>query len=93
MHAVKEGMLLRVNLLSALEGRRLDTYTPQRHYMLIFNMGDGRGVLWKNSFAVEGRLAFRLKNHIDKGFMKKYQVSGELLEQDEVEEMSENEHH
>jgi NADH dehydrogenase FAD-containing subunit len=93
VHAVKEGMLLRGNLLSALEGGRLSSYTPQRHYMLIFNMGDGRGILWKNSFTVEGRLAFVLKNYIDKSFMKKYQVSGELLEEDEVEEMSENEHH
>jgi NADH dehydrogenase FAD-containing subunit len=93
VHAVKEGMLLRSNLLSALEGGRLASYMPQRHYMLIFNMGDGRGILWRNRLAVEGRLAFTLKNYIDKGFMKKYQVSGELLEEDEVEEMSENEHH
>ena len=93
VHAVKEGMLLRGNLLSALEGGRLATYMPQRHYMLIFNMGDGRGILWRNGLVVEGRLAFALKNRIDKGFMKKYQVSGELLEEDEVEEMSENEHH
>ena len=93
VHAVKEGMLLRGNLLSALEGGRLATYTPQQYYMLIFNMGDGRGILWRNSFVVEGRLAFALKNRIDKGFMKKYQVSGELLEEDEAEEMSENEHH
>ena len=86
VHAVKEGMLLRSNLISALEGERLSSYTPQRHYMLIFNMGDGRGILWRNGLAVEGRFAFSLKNHIDKGFMKKYQVSGELTEEDDVEE-------
>ncbi len=93
VHAVKEGMLLRGNLLSALEGRRLATYMPQRHYMLIFNMGDGRGILWRNGFAAEGKLAFLLKNYIDKSFMKKYQVSRELTEEDEVEDMSDNEHH
>jgi NADH dehydrogenase FAD-containing subunit len=93
VHAVKEGMLLRGNLLSALEGGRLATYMPQRHYMLIFNMGDGRGILWRNGLAVEGRLAFALKNYIDKGFIKKFQVSGELTEDDDVEEMSEDEHH
>jgi NADH dehydrogenase FAD-containing subunit len=87
VHAVKEGMLLRGNLLSALEGGGLATYTPQRHYMLIFNMGDGRGILWRNGLAVESKLAFALKNRIDKGFMKKYQVSGELTEEDEMEEI------
>jgi hypothetical protein len=56
--------------------------------MLIFNMGDGRGILWRNSLVVEGRLAFRLKNYIDRGFMKKFQVSGELTEGDEEVEMS-----
>jgi NADH dehydrogenase FAD-containing subunit len=93
VHAVKEGMLLRGNLLSALEGRRLVAYSPQRHYMLIFNLGDGRGILWRNGFVIEGRFAFALKNHIDKGFMKKYQVAGELLEEDDVEETSKDEHH
>ena len=93
VHAVKEGMLLRGNLLAALEGGRLAAYIPQRHYMLIFNMGDGKGIFWRNGLALDGRFAFALKNHIDKGFMKKYQVSGELTEEDEVEETSTNEHH
>ena len=92
VHAVKEGKLLCNNLISALEGRQLASYKPQRHYMLIFNMGDGRGILWRNSLVVEGRFAFALKNYIDKGFMKKFQVSGELTEEDELEEMSENQH-
>jgi hypothetical protein len=42
---------------------------------------------------VDGKLAFALKNHIDKGFMKKYQVSGELTEEDEGRELNTNEHH
>jgi NADH dehydrogenase FAD-containing subunit len=88
VHAVKEGKILCGNLLAALEGKSLSPYKPQRHYMLIFNMGDGRGILWRNGIVLEGRFAFALKNYIDKGFMKKYQVSGELKEGDEREEMS-----
>jgi NADH dehydrogenase FAD-containing subunit len=83
VHAVKEGTLLLNNLISALEGRQLASYKPQRHYMLIFNMGDGRGILWRNSLVLEGRFAFALKNYIDRGFMKKFQVSGELTEDKE----------
>jgi NADH dehydrogenase FAD-containing subunit len=82
VHAVKEGKLLRNNHISALEGRQLASYKPQKHYMLIFNMGDGRGILWRNSLVVEGRFAFAIKNYIDKRFMKKFQVSGELTEED-----------
>jgi len=88
VHAVKEGKLLRNNLISALEGRQLASYKPQQHYMLIFNMGDGRGILWRNSLVVEGRFAFALKNYIDRGFMKQFQVSGELTEEYEEGEMS-----
>jgi NADH dehydrogenase FAD-containing subunit len=82
VHAVKEGRLLRNNLISALEGTQLASYKPQRHYMLIFNMGDGRGILWRNNLVLEGRFAFALKNYIDRRFMKKFQVSGELTEED-----------
>ena len=45
--------------------------------MLIFNMGDGTGILCRNSLVWEGKPAFFLKNFIDSKFMKKFQVSGE----------------
>jgi hypothetical protein len=45
--------------------------------MLIFNMGNGRGILWKKNFVWEGRTAFLLKDYIDRKFMQKFQVSGE----------------
>jgi hypothetical protein len=41
-------------------------------------MGDGKGILWKNGLIWNGRLAFMLKDFIDRRFMKKFQVSGEL---------------
>jgi len=43
-------------------------------------MGDGRGILWKKNRGSEGRLAFLCKNYIDRRFMRKFQVSGELNE-------------
>jgi len=48
--------------------------------MLILNMGDRRGILWKKSLTLDGRLSFFLKDFIDRRFMKKYQVSGERSE-------------
>ena len=58
----------------------MQTFQPQKDYMLIFNMGNGRGILWKKNWVWEGRLAFLLKDYIDRKFMKKFQVAGELGE-------------
>ncbi len=80
VYAVRQNPVLFHNLLAALEGGEMQTFQPQRDYMLILNMGNGRGILWKRNWIWEGRLAFHLKDYIDRKFMKKFQVSGELEE-------------
>jgi NADH dehydrogenase FAD-containing subunit len=82
VYAVRQNPILRHNLLAALEGKEMQPFIPQRDYMLIFNMGNGRGILWKKNFVWEGRLAFLLKDYIDRKFMKKFQVSGEREEKE-----------
>ena len=81
VYAVRQNPILLHNLLAALEGKEMQAFTPQKDYMLIFNMGNGRGILWKKNFVWEGRLAFRLKDYIDRKFMQKFQVSGERDEE------------
>jgi NADH dehydrogenase FAD-containing subunit len=80
VYAVRENPILYHNLLSALEGGKMMTFEPQKHFLLIFNMGDGQGIFWKKNRAWGGRLTFLLKDYIDKKFMRKFQVSGELDE-------------
>jgi NADH dehydrogenase FAD-containing subunit len=80
VYAVRQNPILLHNLMAALEGREMKPFMPQKDYMLIFNMGNGRGILWKKNFIWEGRLAFLLKDYIDRKFMKKFQVAGELNE-------------
>ncbi|NTV57653.1 MAG: FAD-dependent oxidoreductase [Deltaproteobacteria bacterium] len=80
VYAVRQNPILFHNLLAALEGREMKIFMPQKDYMLIFNMGNGRGILWKKNFVYEGRLAFLLKDYIDRKFMKKFQVAGEMNE-------------
>jgi NADH dehydrogenase FAD-containing subunit len=82
VYAVRENPILLRNLLAALEGKDMQTFTPQSDYMLIFNMGNGRGILWKKNFVWDGRLAFRLKDYIDRKFMRKFQVSEERDEKE-----------
>jgi NADH dehydrogenase FAD-containing subunit len=80
VYAVRENPILYHNLLSALDGGEMTPFKPQKHFLLIFNMGNGRGIFWKKNWAWEGRLAFLLKDYIDRTFMRKFQVSGELDE-------------
>jgi NADH dehydrogenase FAD-containing subunit len=82
VYAVRQNPILLHNLSAALEGKEMRPFTPQRDYILIFNMGNGRGILWKKNFVWEGRLAFLLKDYIDRKFMKKFQVSGEREEKE-----------
>ena len=80
VYAVRENPILFNNILVALEGGEMMTFSPQPRYLLIFNMGNGRGLFWKNNWIWEGRLAFLLKDYIDRRFMRKFQVSGEREE-------------
>jgi NADH dehydrogenase FAD-containing subunit len=80
VYAVREGPVLQDNLMAALEGRELKPFRPQKNYLLIFNLGGGRGLFWRKNWIWDGRSAFSLKEYLDKRFMKRYQVSGELEE-------------
>ena len=82
VYAVRQNPILLHNLMAALEGREMKPFMPQKDYMLIFNLGNGRGILWKKNFVWEGRLAFLLKDYIDRKFMKKFQVAGESREEE-----------
>ncbi len=80
VYAVRQNPVLFHNLAAKLEGTPLGSFDPGPPYMLILNMGDSRGILWKRSFTLNGKLSFLLKDYVDRRFMKKYQVSGEREE-------------
>jgi NADH dehydrogenase FAD-containing subunit len=75
VYSVRQNPVLCQNLLVALEGGgSLRRFDPGGAYLLIYNLGDGTGVLHKKWFEFNGRLAFRIKNYIDRKFMKKFQA-------------------
>jgi hypothetical protein len=86
VYAVRENPILHHNLTAALEGGTMTVFTPQPHYLLIFNMGNGKGIYWKKGWVWEGRLAFLLKDYIDRKFMREFQLSGELDEPSDIGE-------
>jgi NADH dehydrogenase FAD-containing subunit len=73
VYAVRENPILLHNLMAALEGQELAPFEPQQIYMLIFNLGDDKGLFCRRSWVWGGRKAFVLKNYVDKRFMKKFQ--------------------
>ncbi len=73
VYAVRENPVLYYNLMVSLEGRDLRIFDPGPDYMLIFNMGDGTGVLRKKNIILYGKTAFLIKDYIDRKFMKKFQ--------------------
>jgi NADH dehydrogenase FAD-containing subunit len=83
VYAVRQGPVLYRNLLAALEGKKLTPFEPQKDYLLIFNLGNGRGIFRRRGWVWNGRAAFAFKNRLDRGFMRKYQVSGEMAEADD----------
>jgi NADH dehydrogenase FAD-containing subunit len=74
VYAVRENQVLFQNLMASLEGRALQPFDPGGDYLLIFNMGDGTGVLRKKWLTFNGKLAFKIKNYIDRRFMNTFQI-------------------
>jgi hypothetical protein len=80
VYAVREDPVLFHDLLAALDGGRIRRFEPAGDYLLTFNPGDGRAIFWKKQFAVNLRLAFWLKDYVDRRFMRKFRISSELEE-------------
>jgi len=75
VYAVREAPILFHNLLARLKGEPLTTFKPQKTYLLIFNLGDGSGLFVRGAWVWKGRLAFTLKNYLDRRFMSRFQDS------------------
>ncbi|MEJ2716682.1 MAG: FAD-dependent oxidoreductase [Deltaproteobacteria bacterium] len=86
VYAVRQNPILYKNLMAALEGRGMEKFVPQEVYMLVFNMGDGTGIFVRKNWVWKGRLAFKLKDYIDRKFMRTFQVSGESEDKTEYSE-------
>jgi NADH dehydrogenase FAD-containing subunit len=73
VYAVRQNPILYENLMASLEKRELQPFDPGGDYLLIFNLGDGTGILHKRWLTLGGRLAFIIKDYIDCKFMKQFQ--------------------
>ena len=71
---IRQGPVLFRNLLSAVDGKPLETFEPQERYLYVLNLGDGTGLAIYGSFSWRGRAAMILKHRIDQNFVRQYDV-------------------
>lgn len=74
VYAVRQGPVLDANLRAMLAGRSLRRYRPQRGFLSLLNLGNGRALGAKWGVALSGRAVWRLKDWIDRRFMRRFQV-------------------
>lgn len=76
VYAVRQGPFLAQNLEAALSGRPLTAYSPQKDFLALLNLGDGRALGSKWGATMKGRWVRQLKGRIDEAFMEKFQLLG-----------------
>jgi len=73
VYAVRQGPVLRANLLAALTGRKLTPFCRTgTNFLALLNCGDGRAILRKGPLVAEGRWCMALKDAIDRRFMRMF---------------------
>lgn len=72
VYAVRAGPKLAANLRRALTGQALRRAVPQRRALALIGTGDGRAIASRGGFAAEGAWLWRLKQAIDRRWMRGY---------------------
>jgi selenide,water dikinase len=72
VYAVRQGPVLAYNLRARAARLAFRPYRPQRDFLSLLNLGDGRAVASKWGLSAEGAWAWRLKDRIDRRFVQRY---------------------
>lgn len=73
VYAVREGPVLWNNLQRFLSDQSLQSYDPQKGFNSMLADGEGGAFVDYRSISTHGRWVWRLKDHIDRKFMRMYQ--------------------
>lgn len=73
VYAVRQGKILAANLKAKLAGQPLRPYRPQRHFLSLLACGNQDAVGAKGRLSLAGPWVWRLKDHIDRRFMRMLQ--------------------
>lgn len=73
VYAVRQGPILWQNIKRTLQKQSLISYRPQRDFLTLLNLGNGRAIAQYKGIAVRSKWCWKLKDYIDANFMDKYQ--------------------
>jgi selenide, water dikinase len=76
--AVRQGKALSENLRRAVTGEALLPYRPQQHFLSLISSGDRYAVASRGRWAAEGAALWRLKDTIDRRWLRLYQELPEM---------------
>jgi selenide,water dikinase len=71
--AVRQGPVLAQNLKLRVRGLLAVPFRPQRHFLTLLSCGDRRAIAARGALAAGGAWAWRLKDRIDRAFMRRFQ--------------------
>ncbi len=74
VYAVRAGPILLQNLQASIKGGPLDQFHPQRHFLRIINFCNGRALASRRPLVWQGRLAWALKDYIDRRWIRRFQL-------------------
>ena len=73
VYAVRQGPCITHNIRALIVGGPLRIYRPQHDFLTLLNLGDGKALGTKWGRSVEGRWVMKLKDWIDRRFMRRFQ--------------------
>ena len=74
VYAVRQAPVLFDNLWAAQSGENLRQYQPQRDYLKLVSLGRKSALAERYGAALQGPLLWRLKDHIDRKFMRQFDL-------------------
>lgn len=72
--AVRQGPVLAANLRRHLHDQPLRTFRPQKQFLALISCGEKYAVASRGKLVAEGAWLWRLKDWIDRGFIRKYSL-------------------
>jgi NADH dehydrogenase FAD-containing subunit len=74
VYAVRAGDALANNLNAALSGQALQAHQPPEHTLNLLSCGNHQAIASWGSWSAQGRWVWWLKDRIDRGFIRRYQL-------------------